>query len=266
MQTTTPLSPPVSSGTCTLGVVSYLNSRPLYEHAAERPDLTLKPAVPSALAAMLSAGECDVALLPVVDFWRHRDRLQRVSDACIASDGETMTVRVFAKRPAERISKLYVDGDSHTSVVLAKIIWREVFARHISVVPWDPHDPGSLDDVEALLLIGDKVVTSAPPGYGFQVDLGGAWKYLTGLPFVFAAWYGPAGRDLDALARSLSAMRNRGVSEAEAIARRYAGVHGWPEATAVRYLRDTLKYTITDAMQTSMDRFFRSAEQYGFLP
>jgi chorismate dehydratase len=226
----------------------------------------LKPAVPSALAGMLAGGECDVALLPVVDYWRNRERLQRVSDACIASDGETMTVRVFAKRPAERISQLYVDGDSHTSVVLSKIIWREVFGRHISVTPWNPQNPGSLDDVEALLLIGDKVVTSAPPGYGFQVDLGGAWKYLTGLPFVFAAWFGPAGRDFGDLATALSAMRDRGQAEAETIARRHAAAHGWPEAMAVRYLRDTLKFKITDAMQSSMERFFRSAEQYGFLP
>ncbi len=264
----TPATPtcPTSLKTCTLGVVSYLNSRPLYEYALQREDLRLKPAVPSALAGMLAAGECDVALMPVVDYWRNRGSLQRVSDACIASDGETMTVRVFAKRPAERISNLSVDGDSHTSVVLAKIIWREVFGRHIHVAPWNAQNPGSLDDVEAVLLIGDKVVTNAPPGYGFQVDLGGAWKYLTNLPFVFAAWYGAAGRELGGLATDLSVMRDRGVAEAEEIAKRYASAHGWPESTAVRYLRDTLKFTITAEMEASMERFFRSAEQYGFLP
>src|SRR5688500_14064155 len=105
VQTPSPSACPTTTTTCTLGVVSYLHSRPLYEHAQERPDLVLRPAVPSALAGMLASGECDVALLPVVDYWRSREQLQRVSDACIASDGETMTVRVFAKRPAERISQ-----------------------------------------------------------------------------------------------------------------------------------------------------------------
>ena len=40
----------------------------------------------------------------------------------------------------------------------------------------------------AMLLIGDKVVTREPRGMGFQLDLGAAWKELTGLPFVFAVW------------------------------------------------------------------------------
>ena len=42
----------------------------------------------------------------------------------------------------------------------------------------------------ARLLIGDKVVTDAPPTdrYPHQMDLGEAWKDLTGLPFVYAMW------------------------------------------------------------------------------
>ena len=44
---------------------------------------------------------------------------------------------------------------------------------------------------DAQLLIGDKVVCEEPRGYEHQVDLGGAWKEMTGLPFVFATHFHP---------------------------------------------------------------------------
>jgi len=249
----------------TLGIVSYLNARPLQDGLASDHRVILKPAVPAELIGMIDRGECDVALLPVVDYWRNRDRLANVSDACIASDGETMTVRVFSKRPAEAITRLHVDGDSHTSVALAQVVWRQLYQQRLEVVPWNRHDPGSLDDVDALLLIGDKVVTSAPIGFGFEVDLGAAWKYATGLPFVFAAWYGSKDANHDELATLLSLARDRGEADADRIAREWAPVHGWPATMAVQYLTKSLKFRMTDRMREGMDRFFSLGMEYGLL-
>jgi chorismate dehydratase len=254
------------AATQTLGVVSYLNARPLYDCLTDRDDLTLKAAVPAELAEMLLTGQCDVALLPIVDYWRHKADLQPVSDACIASDGETMTVRVFSKQPTGTVRRLHVDGDSHTSIILAQIVWRELYGSRLELVPWKRDSHGSLDDVDALLLIGDKVVSQSPAGFGFEVDLGSAWKYLTGLPFVFAGWYGAAGADFAELAPILSTARDRGRAEAERIARRYAAQHGWPEETAVQYLARTLKFELTGAMRTAMDRFFALAVDHDLLP
>ncbi|MBX3393930.1 MAG: menaquinone biosynthesis protein [Phycisphaerae bacterium] len=260
-----PASVPTTQ-THTLGVVSYLNSRPLHDGLGSVPGIRLRPAVPAELIAMLDGGECEVALLPVVDYWRNRDRLVRVSDGCIASDGETMTVRVFSKRPAETVTRLHVDCDSHTSIVLAQVLWREIYGQTLEISPWDRHNPGSLDDVDALLLIGDKVVTGQPLGFGFEVDLGSAWKYATGLPFVFAAWFGRRGAENAALSALLSAARDRGEADAERIARQWGPVHGWPVETAVQYLTRSLKFRITEAMQDGMDRFFALAVRYGLLP
>ncbi len=257
--------PASAAATYTLGVVSYLNARPLYDCLTDRDDLLLKAAVPADLAEMLLDGRCDVALLPIVDYWRHKPDLQPVSDACIASDGETMTVRVFSKRPADKVRRLYVDGDSHTSIILAQIVWQELYGSRLELVPWKPDNHSSLDDVDALLLIGDKVVTQPPAGFGFEVDLGSAWKYMTGLPCVFAGWYGAADADFAELAPILSAARDRGRCEAERIARRYAAHHGWPEDLAVQYLAETLKFEFTDAMRTAMDRFFALAVTHGLL-
>ena len=155
--------PTSAAATDPRGVVSYLNARPLYDCLTDRDDLVLKADVPADLAEMLLNGRCDVALLPIVDYWRHKADLQPVSDACIAGDGETMTVRVFSKRPADKVRRLHVDGDSHTSIILAQIVWRELYKSRLELVPWKPDNPGSLDDVDALLLSGDAGV-SEPPG------------------------------------------------------------------------------------------------------
>jgi len=250
----------------TLGVVSFLNALPLYAGLAGHQGLRIRPQVPSALLDMLLNRQCDAALLPVVDYLRHRKRLEPLSDACIGSNGETLTVRVFSKRPAETVERLHVDGDSHTSIVLARLIWRELYGRDVEVLPWRESEQAvGGEAVVSLLLIGDKVVRSAPRGYGFEVDLGAAWKHLTGLPFVFAAWYGRKGEEHGFLARRLQAARDAGVAEAEPIALEHAGRHGWPPELAVQYLCRIMKYTLTPAMRAGMERFFALVDQHGLL-
>ncbi len=263
-----------------------------------REGLVIRPAVPSRLAAMLADVKCDVALLPVVDHWQARRRLVRVSDACIASDGETMTVRIFSRVPPRDIQRLHVDADSHTSVVLAKALWREMYHRRLEIVArpaatrsvgpprptWKekrplqeavepivhpakpPRTPVERPcDVEAVLLIGDKVITAAPSDFSFQVDLGAAWKELTGLPFVFAAWYGRRDRDHEGLADLLERARDAGVKMIDQIAAEEAPRHGWPPETALKYLRDCMRYTLTPAMRTGMDRFFTLVHEHDLL-
>jgi len=250
-----------------LGVVSYLNSRPLYEPLTKNTAVNLTPDVPAKLIDGLLHNDVDAALIPVVDYFRHRDLLRPLSDACIACDGETMTVRVFSRIPAERITTLHADLDSHTSVILVQLLWRELYGRELKLEPWSIDDAQQFDDVEAVLLIGDKVVSSDPTGFGFEVDLGAAWKHLTGLPFVFAAWYGK--QDMpraDEVARQLSQARDEGVVQAEALADRYAALHGWPVELARKYLCRTLRYTLTPPARTGMERFFAMATAAGLLP
>jgi chorismate dehydratase len=247
----------------TLGVVSFLNARPLWRTLARREGLAIRPTVPSRLAGMLANARCDVAMIPVVDHWMARRRLVRVSDACIACDGETMTVRVFSRVPPQDIQRLHVDADSHTSVVLAKTIWREMHGRRLEIIQQPSGE--TPDDVEALLLIGDKVITAAPSGFAYQTDLGAAWKELTGLPFVFAAWYGKRDHNHGTLARILEEARDVGVTMIDQIAAEEAPRHGWPRETALKYLRDHMRYTITPAMRAGMDRFFTLVHEHDLL-
>ena len=248
-----------ATSTLTLGVVSYLNALPLYQTLRSRNSVHIRAAVPADLNRLLLTGGCDVAMLPIVDYFRRVNHLRLISDACIASDGETMTVRVFSRVPPDKVRRLWIDGHSHTSVILAQVIWRELYNVELEL------QGGAMEDADSILLIGDKVIGKLRNGFGFEVDLGAAWKHLTGLPFVFAAWCAPKDKDLPAISEMLAHARDEGVAAAETIAEMHAASHGWPKSIAVEYLCRTLKYKLTPAMREAMDRFHALAEKYRLL-
>ena len=205
-----------------LGVVSFLNARPLIEGLEAEAGIRLHKAVPSALPDMLRRGQVDAALIPVIDLAleidpargadspHHSGAWQRISDACIGCDGETLTVRVFSRVPPEEMTLLHVDDDSHTSVALAQLVWSRWYERPLAFAPWS--DAAGLDECESVLVIGDKVVTAPLSGFAHEIDLGQAWKEWTRLPFVFAVWAARADRDHARLARRQgAAVRPRAV-------------------------------------------------------
>lgn len=234
-----------------LGAVAFLNSRPLVYGLDEDPGFNIVYEVPAKLPSMLDDAIFDAALVPVIDTFVPERDWKIISDACIGCDGETLTVRVFSRVEASRITRLCVDGDSHTSVALADIIWREKFNRELVIESYQSGDPSA----EAILLIGDKVVNHGLIDYDLEIDLGGAWKSMTGLPFVFAVWASPCDNTAQ-LADRLNRARNEGVANAETIAANCGPILGWPVELAVRYLTRRLRFTLTDRHREAMTLFF----------
>jgi chorismate dehydratase len=232
-----------------LGVVSFLNARPLVQELDRQPDVQLHSDVPARLESLLAEGAVDIALLPVIDVIRSGGQCRIISDACIACDGETMTVRVFSQIPPHRVRRLHADLDSHTSVALAAVLWRELFDAPLELVPFDARAQRP-EACESVLLIGDKVVDPARGSFAYEVDLGGAWRQHTGLPFVFAVW--AAGerwsarteRERHRARQLLQDARDRGAAAAERIAREQGPALGWPIELAVRYLTRCLSFRI----------------------
>lgn len=240
----------------------------------------LLPAVPARLPDWLDSGKVDAALVPIVDVLRSAGRYRVLSDACIGCDGETMTVRVFSQVPPDRIRTLWVDGDSHTSVALATVLWRELYRRELDSRSLDPYRK-SISELESVLLIGDKVVDPARAGFAYEVDLGGAWRQHTGLPFVFAVWACRAAvaeqeprdsaRGADRqwrheLAAMLSEARDRGVRAAAEIAVQCGPKLGWPVELAERYLTRCLKYKLDTRSIEGVSLFARFCAQLDIVP
>ncbi|NLE59972.1 MAG: menaquinone biosynthesis protein [Planctomycetes bacterium] len=247
-----------------LGAVSFLNTKPLIEGLAGEPGVQLELAVPAELAGMLQAGCVDAALVPVIDIGRAGGRWKRISDAGIGSNGDTLTVQVFSRVQPENMTTLHADTHSHTSVILAQLVWKGFHRRPLTVVPLKPET--GVKQCESVLLIGDKVVGADVGSFQYRVDLGGAWRAWTGLPFVFAAWAAPVDRETSRLAQLLSQARDRGVARAAELAVEHGPALRWPVDLARDYLTRLMKYTITPAAEAGMNKFLELARVEGLIP
>jgi chorismate dehydratase len=242
-----------------IGSVSYLNAKPLIYGLDQASDVELNLDVPSRLLDGLRDGRFDLALLPVIDYLR-MEGLCIVPAGGIGCDGPTLTVRIFSREPIEAIRSLACDPDSHTSVALARVILAERYGSQPEFTDLRRRDA---DPDEGRLLIGDKVVCEEPQAFPHQLDLGLAWKELTGLPFVFATWMTRENVALGDLPRRLEAARKAGLDNVERIIDRHAAPHGWPADVARRYLTDYLKFEIGPRQIEAMSRFHQLAVQHG---
>ncbi len=125
---------------------------------------------------------------------------------------------------------------------------------------------------ESILLIGDKVVTDPPPAerYPHQLDLGQAWKELTGLPFVYAVWMCREA-DIDssgvqAAAAILDRQRRHNATRLDWIISARAEERAWPADLARRYVGDLLRYDIGSREREAVERFLAEAAELGLAP
>ncbi|QOV88091.1 menaquinone biosynthetic enzyme MqnA/MqnD family protein [Humisphaera borealis] len=246
--------------------MSFLNAKPLIQGLDVDPRVSLRLEVPSRLLGGLQERAFDVALLPVIDYQR-LEGLRVIPVGGIGCDGPTLTVRIFSKAPLERTETLLCDTDSHTSVALARVIMAERYGRRPTFV--DLTDDLANDPSLPRLLIGDKVITDEPSDCPHQIDLGQAWKELTGLPFVFAAWMGRVDTSLGNLPDILAIARVKGLAEIEQIVARHAPIHRWPLPIARQYLESYLRFEIGEPQLEAIRLFHRLAakhEVFSHLP
>ncbi|QNN25086.1 menaquinone biosynthesis protein [Planctomycetales bacterium ZRK34] len=250
-----------------VGCVSFLNARPLIEGLDGRDDIEVRYDVPSRLIEDLERGEVDIALCPVIDYQRAGVELELVPVGGIGCDGPTLTVRLFSRIPIPQITRVLTDTDSHSSVILLRVILADQYGIQPEIAPL-PVESTWRDSAEAVLLIGDKVVSRAPDEavYPHQLDLGEAWKKLTGLPFVFAIWMARRGASLGALPQTLWHAQHSNAFRIDEIVTRHAAVLGWPADLAAHYLGDLLHYTIGPPQLQAVELFWQRAHALGQIP
>jgi chorismate dehydratase len=254
-----------------VGCVSYLNAKPLIDGLDDEPEIEVRSDVPARLLSDLESGEVDIALCPVFDFFNAKEELLLVPVGAIGCEGPTLTVRLYSQVPIEEITTLHADTDSHTSVALSQVLLAKLFGIRPEIVDYDARERtarGRINETpQAMLLIGDKVVTGSPLAvqYPHQMDLGEGWYDLTGLPFVFAMWMTRAGRDLGSLPKSLAERREANLPQRLLIAERYAERHGWPGDLAEHYLIDVLRYTVGERELEAVERFGQLVSELGLV-
>jgi chorismate dehydratase len=245
--------------TLRLGVVSFLNARPLVYSLKNDPRFVLSHSVPSACAADLQAGRVDVGLIPSIEYARSSAPYEIVPGMAIATSGEVLTVRLYYRKELSSVRRVALDTSSRTSVALLRILLHERYQLAPTWVEVKPDLAAMLEVADAALLIGDPVfneLDSAVP----SIDLGREWVEHTGLPFVFAFWAGRVGAlDKEALTGLEQAKRD-GLAHIDEIASTYADAHGGEVALYARYLRDNIRFDLGQGEVEGLRLFYAKAK------
>lgn len=178
-----------------ISAVSYLNTKPFLHglQLAGIEEAEVSVDMPSVCAAKLLNGEADLGLVPVaiIPFLKEAHILPGF---CIGADGPVESVKLYSQVPLEEIKTVLCDYQSRTSVMLARVLAKELWKINPE---WKEAYPGYENDLSgttAGVIIGDRTFdlnAKAPDKAGkflFEYDLAEGWKKLTGLPFVFACW------------------------------------------------------------------------------
>ena len=257
-----------------LGAVEYLNARPLVDGLDESPRFDLRFDLPARCADLLHGGEIDLGLIPSIEYLRGPEGREYaiVPDLAIASRGPVASVALFTSRPIADVRSIALDTSSRTSVALVRVLCARLFGIAPSLDGRGPDLVEMLAHADAALVIGDNALLLDPVAAAAashlaaieKIDLGSAWTTLTGLPFVYAFWAGPAGALSAADVVALQEARDRGLERSDAIAGAYFSRPD-EQAVGAAYLRDNIKYSLGSDEQAALERFYAYAAEIGVV-
>jgi chorismate dehydratase len=250
-----------------VGAVNYLNTRPLICDLQElAPEVDLLLDVPSRLADLLAAGELDVGLIPVIEYFR-AGSYSIIPNIAIATRGPVLSVTLFSRVDWPRIRRVALDAGSRTSAALTQILLRKRHGVAAEVLPLHREQSAEEVDADAVLLIGDRAMRACLPGFAYAFDLGQEWFEWTGLPFVYAVWAVRAGADdIGRVASLLAESKRRGLERAGLIAHREAPRLGLDAGFCRRYLSTILHFDLGPREQSGLDRFYALACELSLAP
>jgi chorismate dehydratase len=246
-----------------VGAVNYLNTKPLIEDLeAIAPQIELTLDLPSRLADQLAAGQLDVALIPVIEYFRS-GQYSIIPGISIASRGPVLSVTVFSKRPWHEIRHLALDIGSRSSAALTQILLRKRYGVSPEICPLPLNGQPEELDLDAVLLIGDRAMRACLPGFDFAYDLGQEWTDWTGLPFVYAVWAVRSGVELGDTLEAFYESKRRGLRRVGAIAARESGRLALDAGFCRRYLSHIIHFDLGPREQAGMSLYYEWACEFG---
>jgi chorismate dehydratase len=240
-----------------VGAVSYLNTKPLLYGISRSEiirDIELTIDYPSKIASMLLRDEIDMGLVPVAIIPEMKEYYIN-GDYCIGSDGPVGSVCLFSEMPIDAIEKVLLDYQSRTSVELARILLKEYWKIAPELVDGGKDFRDHIRGTTAGVVIGDRALEQRQTN-SFAYDLGEAWKALTGLPFVFAAWI--SNKPLEpSFLRVFNEANAAGIREIDAV------VAGNPYSffDLHDYFTKYLDYRLDDAKRRGLEKFLQYLKQ-----
>lgn len=241
-----------------LGVIDYLNVRPVYDWILRREQsegglngITTVSDVPAVMNRALAAGAVDISNVSSFAFGTHAQDWLLVPGLSVAAHGRVDSVLLFSWHADWRDldgAPVALTDHSATSVELVRLLCEQRHGVRPHFTTTAPDLDTMLASHAAALLIGDIALIErharrsvAGQGVPYVFDLAAEWQAWTGLPFVFAVWAARAER-VDAVRRCgvvemLRRSTQRGLDNIAAIAGAYAPRLGLSQAACAEYLR-----------------------------
>lgn len=236
-----------------IAAVSYYNTLPFIyglRHSGLLNGYELQLAVPSQCAALLKAGQVEMALSPVGAI-PELAGYKQVTRFGIAADKRVDTVCLYSQGPIGEVDTIFLDTDSRTSVNLTRILAE----KHWHIAPrWQKLSDGQagLGPGEAYVLIGDKTI-GLSGRYNLCLDLASEWNRFTQLPFVFAAWMAAPDVPAEFLADFEQALSWGVQHRKESIS--LAATGGVSREWLIRYLDKSIRFELDDPKVKGMELF-----------
>ena len=267
-----------------ISIVQYLNSVPRawgILQGAQKEFFDPVLSIPAECAEQLSRGAVDIGLIPSIEFQRIKGS-KIVPGPAVTSFNRVRSVLLISLVPLWKVKTVAADKGSRTSVALAQIIFNDFYHTRPEFRPAEPDLGSMLAENDAALLIGDpalkfmeqherpdaekqKAFLRLSPEPPEVFDLAERWKFLTGLPFVFAFWAVRDGFRDKNVAALLRQSRDFGEANIPAIAEMYSVELGLKKEFLQEYLERNVYYHMNGASIEALRLFYEKAAEVGAI-
>ncbi len=267
-----------------ISIVKYLNSVPLawgILHGAQQEAFDPVLSTPAECADQLARGSVDIGLIPSIEFQRIKGT-RIVPGPTVASTHRVRSVLLVSVMPLWKVKTVAYDNGSRTSVTLARIVFNEFYHIRPDFKAAEPDLATMLAQSDAALLIGDRALKfmedNERPEAEHQkallrlgpeplqiFDLAERWRFLTGLPFVFAFWAVRDGFKDASIVDVLKSSRDFGVANIPAIAEQYSVQLGIKKDYVQEYLERNVYYYMDRQCVDALELFYEKAAAVGAI-
>lgn len=169
-----------------LGVPQYGYARPLWLGLRSRPEFSFVEDVPAQLAIKLRGRALTAALLSPIDYARDYAMYRIAPGAGISSNRHSRTVLLYFNKGLKEVRTIAASPASSSEIVLAEIIFAEVFNLRPAIVPMYGSCNEMLQKADAALVIDSESLLAGEDVEA--LDLVDEWSDISGLPYVHHIW------------------------------------------------------------------------------
>jgi chorismate dehydratase len=267
-----------------ISIVKYLNAVPLawgLLEGTQKDQFEASLSTPAECADQLARGSVDIGLIPSIEYQRIKGS-RIVPGPAVAATYRVRSVILVSVVPLWKVKTVACDNGSRTSVALTRVIFHEFYHTTPDFKPADPNLEAMLGQNDAALLIGDNALKfmeeNERPNAERQkaflrsgseplevFDLAERWRFLTGLPFVFAFWAVRDGFKDPSIVDSLKRSRDFGVGNIPAIAAQYSEKLQIKKEFLQDYLQDNVHYYMDQTCVEALQLFYELAAKAGAI-